>query len=216
MAIKKIEAKTIRQQVYEQLRQSILGAEFLPGEVVSLRGLADRFGVSLLPVREAVWQLESEGILVVKSNKRIEVNKLTRPEFDELLKIRLLLETTAIREACQKRPKSAVTKVLRILNVLEKYAQSSNRDYIKKNDQFHRTIYSFAESPMLLVLIQRLLARVNPYLYMHAVHGRDLSSALKCHHEIYSGFAEGDADKAEAALRSDLLEAAKVIRTHLD
>ena len=72
MVLEKITTVTLRQKVYEQLRSKILGAELLPGEVISLRGLAEKFGVSILPVREAVWQLESEKILVVESNKKIQ------------------------------------------------------------------------------------------------------------------------------------------------
>ena len=77
--------------------------------------------MSLLPVREAVWQLESEKILVVKSNKRIEVNKLTRREFDEVLNLRLLLESTAVEQACLSRPDHAVSKVERFLEAMQKH-----------------------------------------------------------------------------------------------
>ncbi len=216
MAIKKIATKTLRQKVYEQLRQRILGAEILPGEIVSLRGLADKFGVSLLPVREAVWQLESERILVVKSNKRIEVNKLTRNEFDEVLNLRLLLESTAVQQACQLRPESAVARVEAILEAMKKHVGKNHKAYIRKNDQFHRAIYACADSPLLLDLIQRLLSRVNPYVYLHAVYGRDLSSAINCHQEMYEGFADHDEKKVVAALRRDLEEAGKVIRSQLD
>ena len=93
MTIEKITNVTLRQKVYEQLRTKILGAELLPGEIISLRGLAEKFGVSILPIREAVWHLESENILLVERNKRIQVNHLTSMEFKEVLNIRLLLES---------------------------------------------------------------------------------------------------------------------------
>ena len=216
MAIKKLETKTLRQKVYEQLRQKILDAEILPGEIISLRGLADKFGVSLLPVREAVWQLDSEKILIVKSNKRIEVNQLTREELDEVLNLRLLLESTAVKQACMSRSEQAVHRVKRILDAMEKHAGKNHKAYIKKNDEFHRAIYACAGSPLLLDLIQRLLSRVNPYIYLFAIHGRDLTSAMDCHHEMFAGFATGDAKRAVAALRRDLKDAARVIRVQLE
>ena len=110
MVIEKITNITLRQKVYEQLRAKILGAELLPGEVISLRGLAEKFGVSMLPVREAVWQLESEKILVIESNKRIQVNHLTNMEFKEVLNLRLLLESEAVDKACKARPKKQSPK----------------------------------------------------------------------------------------------------------
>ena len=88
----KITSVTLRQKVYEQLRAKILGAELLPGEIINLRGLADRFGVSLLPVREAVWQLESEKILVVESNKKIPSTELIS-EFSSVTRANRLAAT---------------------------------------------------------------------------------------------------------------------------
>lgn len=216
MTIEKIKTETLRQKVYNQLRTKILGAELLPGEKISLRGLAEQFGVSLLPVREAVWQLESENILVVESNKRIQVNHLTRSQFKEILNLRLLLETEAVVKACQFRPQKAVGKVEKILNSMRKTVGVDHRNYIKKNDEFHKAIYSYANSPLLLELIQRLLARVNPYIYLHAIEDRDLSSAIGCHVEMFEGFSSGDEERTKIALQKDLSDAASVILTHLE
>ena len=216
MVIEKITKVTLRQKVYEQLRANILGAELLPGEVISLRGLAEKFGVSILPVREAVWQLESENIVVVESNKRIQVNHLTSSEFKEILSIRLLLESEAINKACQLRPRKAVSKVEQIFKAMEKHAGTNDRAYIRKNDEFHKAIYSYANSPLLINLIQRQLARVNPYLFLYAIKQRDLTKALACHRDILDGFAEGSSENAVAALHRDLETAAKLILPELE
>jgi DNA-binding GntR family transcriptional regulator len=215
MSIEKIVTVTLRQKVYEQLRTNILNAELLPGERISLRGLAEKFGVSLLPVREAVWQLESEKILVVVSNKSIQVNHLTRADFGEILEMRLLLESEAIAVACKKRPAGAMRKVERTLEAMRLSASVNQKVYIQKNDEFHRTIYSYADSPLLMELIRRLLARVNPYLYIHAVKDRNLAPAVSCHQEMFAGFSEGDSERAIAALHQDLNGAASVILAHL-
>lgn len=216
MAIEKITNVTLRQKVYDQLRSRILDAELLPGEKISLRGLAEQFGVSLLPVREAVWQLESERVLVVESNKKIRVNHLTKEEFKEVLNLRLLLESEAVDKACQKRPKSAVKKVEKILAAMEKHIEVNHKAYIKKNDQFHQTIYSYAASPLLMELIQRLLARVNPYIYLYAINRQDLSTPSNCHRKMFEGFSEGDSDMAVEALQQDLNHAATYILPRLD
>jgi DNA-binding GntR family transcriptional regulator len=215
MAIEKITNVTLRQKVYDQLRSRILDAELLPGEKISLRGLAEQFGVSLLPVREAVWQLESERVLVVESNKKIRVNHLTRQEFKEVLNLRLLLESEAVDKACQNRPQSAVKKVENILAAMEKHIEVNHKAYIKKNDQFHQTIYSYAGSPLLLELIQRLLARVNPYIYLYAINRQDLSTPSNCHRKMLKGFSEGNSDMAVEALKQDLNHAATYILPRL-
>jgi len=216
MVIEKITNVTLRQKVYEQLRTKILGAELLPGEIISLRGLAEKFGVSILPVREAVWQLESENILVVESNKRIQVNHLTSKEFKEVLNLRLLLESEAVDKACKNRPYKAISRVERILKAMEKHVGVNHKAYIKKNDEFHKTIYTYAESPLLIDLIQRLLARVNPYIYLYAINKRDLTSALRCHHDMLTGFANGDSKATIKALHRDLNGAAEWILPQLE
>jgi len=216
MAFEKITSTTLRQKVYEQLRANILEAELLPGEKISLRGLADKFGVSLLPVREAVWQLESENILVVESNKRIQVNHLKAEDFKEVLNLRLLLESEAVDKACQKRPANAIAKVERILEAMKKHVGSNHKAYIKKNDEFHKTIYSYSQSPLLMELIQRLLARVNPYIYLYAIVGRDLTSAIECHQDMFAGFSSGDSQATITALHRDLNAAAQEILPHLE
>src|SRR5512147_70249 len=119
MTFEKIAVKTIRQEVYEQLRDKIISAEILPGESISLRDLASKFGVSLMPVREALWQLESEKIIVIESNKRIRVNTLTAKEMEEALRLRLLLESTAAERACVLRPESALPKMRKQLEALQ-------------------------------------------------------------------------------------------------
>jgi len=215
MGLKKITAVTLRQKVYDQLRSKILEAGLLPGETISLRGLAAKFGVSLLPVREAVWQLESEGILVVESNKNIQVNHLTKKKFQEVLNLRLLLESEAVAQACRLRPEKAIPKVQKIYDSMLKLANTNHKNYIKKNDEFHKAIYSCAESPLLMELIQRLLARVNPYVYLYAINNMDLSTAVDCHRQMLEGFMAGDSQKTIAALHRDLNEAGSVILQHL-
>ena len=125
MVIEKIAVKTLRQEVYDQLRDKIISADILPGETISLRELAQKFGVSLMPVREALWQLESERIIVIESNKRIRVNTLTAKEMEEALRLRLMLESTAAERACDLRPESALPKVRKQLEALQGRCRSA-------------------------------------------------------------------------------------------
>jgi len=210
MAIEKISVKTLRQEVYDQLRDKIISAEILPGETVSLRGLAQKFGVSLMPVREALWQLESERIIVIESNKRIRVNTLTAKEMEEALRLRLLLESTAVERACELRPDTAVPKIKDLLEAMET-SLDRPKIYMRRNTQFHFSIYSYADSPLLLEMLNRLWARVFPYTFLHAILNRDKTEAMKSHWKIFEGFAERDKKKIKDALREDLERAAGII-----
>ncbi len=210
MPIERISVKTLRQEVYDQLRDKIISAEILPGQTISLRELAEKFGVSLMPVREALWQLESERIIVIESNKRIRVNTLTAKEMEEALRLRLMLESTAAERACDLRPEEAVPKVKSLLETMETSVDRP-RIFMRRNTQFHFFIYSYADSPLLLEIINRLWARVFPYVFTYFFITQDNSKAMKRHWKMFQGLAERNKKKLTDALREDLEAAAAVI-----
>jgi DNA-binding GntR family transcriptional regulator len=210
MAIERISVKTLRQEVYDQLRDKIISAEILPGETISLRELAQKFGVSLMPVREALWQLESERIIVIESNKRILVNKLAAKEMEEALRLRLLLESTAAERACDLRPDNAIPRLRQILESME-VSVDRPKIFNRRNTQFHFSIYSYADSPLLLEIIERIWARVGPYVYTHAIMTQDNSKVLKYHGKMLQGLEERNKKKVTNALREDLEAAARII-----
>jgi len=210
MVIEKIAVKTLRQEVYDQLRDKIISAEILPGQTISLRELAQKFGVSLMPVREALWQLESERIIVIESNKRIQVNTLTAKEMEEALRLRLLLESTAVERACDLRPEEAVPKVKRLLDGMEASVDRP-KIFMRRNTQFHFSIYSYADSPLLLAILNGLWARVFPYVFTHAISTQHNIQVMKFHRKMFQGFAERNKKKITEALREDLGAAADII-----
>lgn len=215
MAIEKISVKTLRQEVYEQLRDKIISAEILPGESISLRELAARFGVSLMPVREALWQLESEKIIVVESNKRIHVNQLTAKEMEEALRLRVMLESMAAERACDRRPDEEIPALEKLLKSMEA-SMERPRIYMRKNTQLHFSIYRHADSPLLLGIIEHLWARVGPYVYTHAISTHSLSYAMKCHWEMVEALRHRDKEKIRNALREDLESTARLIIPSLE
>ncbi|MBW2311385.1 MAG: GntR family transcriptional regulator [Deltaproteobacteria bacterium] len=203
MKLNKVDAKTLRQQVYDQLRHRIITGEIVPGQSIKLRDLAEQFGVSLMPVREALWQLESEKVIVIESNRSIHVNGLTARDMQEAMEIRLMLEPLAAQRACELRPDSAVPKVQRILDDLQAAIDKPKR-YMMKNNQFHFAIYSYSDSAILLQMIDWLWARVGPYVFIHATKVGDLSPTMKYHEEIFEAFANRDKEHIAVALRRDL------------
>jgi len=210
MVIEKIAVKTLRQEVYDQLRDKIISAEILPGQTISLRELAEKFGVSLMPVREALWQLESERIIVIESNKRIRVNTLTPKEMEEALRLRLMLESTAAERACDLRPEEAIPKVKRLLEAMEASVDRP-KIFMRRNTQFHFSIYSYSDSPLLLEIVNRLWARVFPYVFTYFFMTQENSKAMKRHGRMFQGLAEKNKKKMTDALREDLEAAATII-----
>jgi len=215
MALEKIEKKTLRRRVYEVLKEQMITAEILPGEKISLRSLADKLGVSLSPVREALLQLESERIVVIESNKSIHVNNLTQDEMEEVLKLRIMLETLAAERACDSRPDSLLPE---IAGMLTKMRDSMDEPivYLRLNQKFHFTIYRQANSPILFDIISNLWMRIGPYIFLHARVRKDVSFAMKHHQAIYDALAARDKSGISKAIEEDFLTGAASMRNFLN
>jgi DNA-binding GntR family transcriptional regulator len=214
MSIEKIPTRTLRQQVYDQLRKKIISAEIVPGQVMTLQGLAKEFGVSIMPVREALWQLETEKVIVIQSNKRIYVNGLKRKDLEEILKLRLTLEPIAAESACERMTQGELLKIKHILDGMEA-ALDKPKKYVLLNNRFHFAIYSYSDSPMLLGMIDSLWARVGPYINIAWERAGDHSLVMRSHRGMYDALVERDKGKLKERLREDLTQAAAVITPFL-
>lgn len=216
MPLKKINNKTLRQTVYENIRKSIIAAELLPGEAISLRSLAASLGVSQMPVREALLQLEREKVVVIESNKSMRVNKLKPSELDEILWIRLTLEKMAAEKACDLRPDSCLPRLEALIaNMWD--STDKPKEYFRKNVKLHFSIYQLAKSPNLLQIIDGLWARIGPYLNIQMLglaHIRKV--AMFCHENMVQALAERDKAKMQRAIEEDLGRTADRIRPLLD
>jgi DNA-binding GntR family transcriptional regulator len=205
MRFTKVSTQTLRQQVYDQLREKIISAGVLPVETLSLRGLAEEFGVSLMPVREALCQLESERVVVIETNRCIRVNALSVAEIQDLYQVRLFLEPLAAERSCARRPDSALPTAKALLEQTARYLKQSPRKYIQANYAFHRTIYRYCGSEIFLRLIDLLWARVGPYFYFAQLQEDvDLSGSQHHHEEMYEAWAARDATRMITAVRNDL------------
>src|SRR4051812_35242411 len=94
-------AETLTQRVYQELRAALMRGDFLPGTALTLRGLAERLGTSIMPVREAVSRLAAEQALELQPNRAIVVPELSRREIGELWRIRCLIESDAAALAAE-------------------------------------------------------------------------------------------------------------------
>jgi DNA-binding GntR family transcriptional regulator len=215
MEFERIEKKTLRQKVYEQLKEKMSTAEIMPGEQISLRDLAGKLGVSLMPVREALWQLESEKVVVIESNKKMWVNVLTPADIEEILSIRLPLETTAAEKACDLRPESILAEIEQVLSDMRDCVKMP-KAYLKKNRQFHFGIYSLAQSPILLEIISGLWTRVGPYFCLATLDKKDVLTAISHHETMYRALAKRDKKKIAKALQDDLITGANGIIRFLE
>ena len=218
MKLERVKTKSLRALIYEQLKEKIMSGEIKPGEELSLRMLADKLGVSLMPVREAVWQLESDKILIVRNNRGIKVNTLTSAEMNEALHLRYVLEAEAATLSCKRRKSDEIVSDLENILVQMEDKECSPREFLELNYDFHFTLYSCAESPMLIDLIEKLWARITPYKFIHITSREDLSitPAKSFHREMLNFFIKRDAKSLTAVLYEDIHNPASGLITQME
>ena len=214
MELQKIDNATLREKVYSILREKITTAKIKPGERMTLRGLTEQLHVSIAPVREALFQLESEKVVEIFSNKHIQVRKLSKTEIEEIYRIRIMLESAVVERACDLMTPENLALIEKKLGNLHMVAASAH-EYIEHNRDFHFAIYQQAGSPISLELITNLWARVGSYVYLHFSTRKDISLNMEHHVEMYQSLLARDKKALARALRQDLEIAAKDITTSL-
>jgi len=213
MPISKIDNKTLRQKVFEQIRGSIMSAEMEPGESLSLRKLADSLGVSIMPVREALWQLETEKIVVIESNKKMTINRLSTAEIQEIFDIRLIHESRLVEVSCQNRSKKVIDQLTYLLDKM-KNSDTKNKNYLHWNKDFHFLIYSNAELPITLSIVNNLWLRLAPYFGLREPD-KNIFADIAPHELMVEAFTNGDCDVCIRGLKDDLLETQDYILKHI-
>ncbi|MCB1757995.1 MAG: GntR family transcriptional regulator [Gammaproteobacteria bacterium] len=157
--------ETLQEWTYQQLRYAIMVGVFSPGVSVTMRGLAQMLGVSLMPVREALRRLVAEHALELLPNRRVSVPTMTAERFEELCATRINLECLAAERAILAVSRddlefmyladAAMDKALKEGDVVESVIQ---------NHHFHTRLYTAAPSQVLFPLIENLWLQFGPFM----------------------------------------------------
>lgn len=193
--------------VAERLRREIASGELRPGQPLRQREIAERFALSATPVREALRQLQAEGIVVYELNRGVTVASAITPspaDLTEVYMMRRQLEQLATEQA-HRRMTPQVLKALRDANRrLARDGEAGDRSSMRHwNHEFHMRIYRTAEMPRLLNTIERLWAQF-PWqaLWLEDAHG---GAPSRNAHELIIGALEySDAEAAGALMAAHI------------
>lgn len=207
-----VDRLTLEETVYRELLKGIISGRLSPGTQVTITQLAQQLGVSLMPVRQALRTLEAKNLVSIQKNRRLTVRKLSPDDLEELLQIRLTLESMAAEKAAE----LCTEETLRTLEqLLDEMRAAEDRElYLEKNKEFHHTIYRSANRPILLEIIEDLWSRVSPYYFIYLVR-LDVTKHQPYHERILKGMRERNPREVCRWLRVDLQEATKDLTEEL-
>jgi DNA-binding GntR family transcriptional regulator len=199
---------TAQELVLSSLREGILSGAIPPGSRLRQERLAEQFGTSRIPVREALRALEHEGIVSSVPYRGFTVTELDADDIEEVYEMRILLESHAVRLAVPLMTDEDLTTLEGLY--AEMVRAAPGEDQLAARERFYIRLYSMAGRPRLVALIARLRQEV-----ARALRWPTLQHAPEHHQAFFEAIKSGDQDGAASQLASHYRRVAILIRRYL-
>jgi DNA-binding GntR family transcriptional regulator len=206
-----VPAGTAHARVHAALRQALMNGDFLPGQRIVVREIAERFETSAMPVREALRQLVSDEALFDHPNRGVIVPEATVDVISDHVRVRCSIEGAATEWAAATIGEAELAQIETIDRDMRLcMARNDAADYLTLNRGFHFAVYRAARSPVLQPIIERLWLRAGPWLNIMRDEAT-LGLGLDHHAEIIDALRRRDGGRARRALVADIADAADIM-----
>lgn len=204
--------RTLREKILETLREAILNGTLQPGEKVSEPGLAERFGISRTPLREAFRQLESEGYLTVVPRKGAVVAALSEKDIEDYYAIKSILEGYAARIAAVKMSPKEIERLEHTNQRLAQLAAAGEiTSFFRVHNEFHEMFVKAAGNDKLAELIGQLGLRFNRMrMASLTVPGR-MAISVQEHQKIIAALRARNGELADTMVRETAAYGAQIL-----
>ncbi|WP_448566806.1 GntR family transcriptional regulator [Thalassotalea ganghwensis] len=209
--------KTRTQLVVETLREKILNGDIKAGQALRQAALAEELNVSRIPVREALLQLEAEGLVAFEPHKGATATELNVEQVDELFELRAMLEANLLAESIPNLTDDMLAQATRYLAELDESLSQENaaNTWSELNSLYHNCLYSGAQRPQTQDLVNTLNKNADRYIRMHLLWAGGMSKAEPEHNELLALCKARDVDKAVALLKQHILGSRDEIKEFL-
>jgi DNA-binding GntR family transcriptional regulator len=197
--------------VRDALRLAISAGELAPGLQLRQDELAERFGTSRIPVREALRQLEAEGFVTFLPNRGAVVSDLSIDEVIELLEIRIALECHALRLAIPAMGEIDLDDAKSILQSYDKEPDPAKWGGL--NWDFHETLYAPCGRPRLLAMIEANYGHVGRFTRTLVSRATGKDRPQREHYQLLELCRDGEVEKAVRLLRTHIVQTQKTLRS---
>lgn len=195
------------------LRRAILAGDLAPGEPLTVASLAERFGLTLMPLREALSHLASEGLVDIEPHQSARVARLSHERMNEEYAVRAILEAAAAAQATPHLDDDAFTRLEELLRRMDK-AHDARRtaDFWSLTKRYHEHIYALAPSRLLREEVERVRVRTLRYLPVFERDQDLVHAAQREHWEIFEALRARDAARVERLVRAHVATVARAVR----
>jgi DNA-binding GntR family transcriptional regulator len=206
----------MQDDVYRQAKELILNGELAPGQSITIQWLADAFGVSAMPVREAILRLTAEKALTVVAGRSLGIPPLSRERLADLTRTRLEVESLAVTWAAPHLDAEALARLDGLITEMDniKPDRAARQIYLRANREFHFTIYQASGSEVMFGIIESLWLQISPYFNLLQERGNFVVSN-RHHRALVEALRRVDPSGASLAVRSDICDAASELESVL-
>lgn len=201
-------------RIAEQLRAGILAGEYPPGTRIRQEDLADRFGASRAPVREALRRLEAEGLVRLVANAGAWISRLTLAECEEIYQMRERLEPLLLRYSLPTLDAARLDHMADLAAQMERGVDLE--EFLALDREFHLGCYTHAPTAQLGELVSKLWNTTQPYRreYTRLADPESQRIIHDEHHLLVSALRDGDADEAERVLAAHIRRTRRQLARH--
>ncbi|GAA6151211.1 GntR family transcriptional regulator [Pseudoteredinibacter isoporae] len=208
--------KTRSQLVVESIREKILNGEIKSGEPLRQAALAEELNVSRIPVREALLQLEGEGLVHFEPHKGATATEVSAEQVDELFELRAMLEAELLKHAFDSLTEDDFVKAEYILDRLAKQDDENTQSHSGElNLDFHQHLYQKAKRPQTQEMVRTLNKSADRYVRMHLMLAGGFTTAAQEHRKILELCRAGKRAEACEFLQQHILNAKEDIKALL-
>jgi DNA-binding GntR family transcriptional regulator len=202
-------------RVADAMRTAILDGEYSPGDRIRQEHLAERFGASRVPVREALRTLEAEGLVTLVANTGAWVSRISLAECEEMYQIRERIEPLLLRFNVPLLPDDEIARLDRLAFAME---SAEVEEFLALDRDFHLSCYALAETSVLGDLARQLWNRTQHYrrAFTRVFYAEGDRSAHHDHHLIVGALRRRDADEAERVLAGHIRRTRLELERHPD
>ena len=212
-----IRRQTLTGMTLEAMRENILRGHYPEGQPLRQDAIAEQLGVSRIPVREALRQLDAEGLVTFSPHRGAVVSTLSLQEISELFELRAAIEGDLIRRAV---PNMSSDDHARAKEILSAYEQSLRAGEVAVwgalNWKFHSTLYAPSRRPFTLTVLHKLHQHSDRYLRMQLALTHGETRAKDEHRAIAAAAKKGDAVLAARLMREHILGAGRSLVSFLE
>ncbi|MBI5418770.1 MAG: GntR family transcriptional regulator [Deltaproteobacteria bacterium] len=206
---------TLREKIVETVRSAIVNGQIPAGTRVAEPDLADRFGISRTPIREAFRQLESEGFITVIPRKGAIVASLSAKDISDFYDLKMVLEGYAARCAARTLTEKELLKMETVNRQME--AASAKKDVrrvLALHNEFHDIFLKACGNEKLHTLVQNMVMQFQRFRLILSMRGR-IEGSIRQHREIIEAFRKRDAALAESLVMKNAQYGKKILLREL-